>query len=529
MESALRRASWSAVSKAGADVGVVLMGLQRYGTHRRAGYVAHPYIRRMQRPRMFRLEGRLSRPLRSGCVKGLLWAIVAAAMFAATGEAQLLTFRFRALDPIPVSAGDDAGPQAATLADVNDDMRLDLIVVSPDDDQVAVLLGRGNGTFDPPRMYEVESSPTAVAVADFGSPFGSSDAGDSDGKVDLIVANDDGFAEILLGRGDGDFDPPEQDLSEILDDAFELLGIVIGDFDRNGRNDLALLDYFEDVFLLCNESGSLASCPSGLIETGGEGAFAIAGGDFDGDAFLDLAVLNRDSRDLSPIFGNGAGSFAEVAETIPTSATGGQEPRTFGVVRLDGDARADLVVGNCDVFSDDGLLGLYGQGNRSFSRRTFTAPFALTGLALADLDGDTHLDVAMVVDEPGSAGFISVSRGDGTGGFGDLPFTPHGSPTISGRAVLTGDLNGDQRVDVVVLNADGRAIHVALNLPADRCAGDCDGNRTVSITELVLAVDIALGSQPVGACTAVDTDGSRTVEINELIAAALHDLMGCPP
>ena len=103
-----------------------------------------------------------------------------------------------------------------------------------------------------------------------------------------------------LGRGDGEFDPPEQDLSDVLDSA-ELIGIVVGDFDRNGRNDLALLDFFEEVYFLCNLNGSLAPCNIDVIDTLGAGALAIAGGDFDNDTFLDVAVLNLDSHDLSPI------------------------------------------------------------------------------------------------------------------------------------------------------------------------------------------------------------------------------------
>lgn len=60
------------------------------------------------------------------------------------------------------------------------------------------------------------------------------------------------------------------------------------------------------------------------------------------------------------------------------------------------------------------------------------------------------------------------------------------------------------------------------------CVGDCDGNGTVSIGELITGVTIALGSQPLDRCAAFDSSGNGGVEINELIAAVTNALVGCP-
>jgi hypothetical protein len=61
-----------------------------------------------------------------------------------------------------------------------------------------------------------------------------------------------------------------------------------------------------------------------------------------------------------------------------------------------------------------------------------------------------------------------------------------------------------------------------------QCAGDCDGNGAVAINELVLGVNIALGSAQVSSCLPIDTNSSGTVEINELVAAVNRALGGCP-
>lgn len=60
------------------------------------------------------------------------------------------------------------------------------------------------------------------------------------------------------------------------------------------------------------------------------------------------------------------------------------------------------------------------------------------------------------------------------------------------------------------------------------CAGDCEGNNSVSITELIGCVNIALGSAALGACDACDVGGDTLVSIDELVAAVNAALNGCP-
>ena len=60
------------------------------------------------------------------------------------------------------------------------------------------------------------------------------------------------------------------------------------------------------------------------------------------------------------------------------------------------------------------------------------------------------------------------------------------------------------------------------------CEGDCDGNGSVTISELITGVAIALGSQPIDRCLPLDSSGNGHIEINELIAAVGHALNGCP-
>lgn len=67
----------------------------------------------------------------------------------------------------------------------------------------------------------------------------------------------------------------------------------------------------------------------------------------------------------------------------------------------------------------------------------------------------------------------------------------------------------------------------ALCLPAIACTGDCNGNGSVTVNELVQGVSIALGSLPIGECSAFDRDDNKRVDIGEIIAGVNFAVSGC--
>src|SRR5437879_732760 len=68
-----------------------------------------------------------------------------------------------------------------------------------------------------------------------------------------------------------------------------------------------------------------------------------------------------------------------------------------------------------------------------------------------------------------------------------------------------------------------------LAAPARACTGDCNGNGTVTVDELLHGVDIALGKLPLSGCAAFDTNGDGRVMIDELLSGVGGALGGCPP
>jgi hypothetical protein len=105
------------------------------------------------------------------------------------------------------------------------------------------------------------------------------------------------------------------------------------------------------------------------------------------------------------------------------------------------------------------------------------------------------------------------------------------NPTPFGFCEIAAPRSGPWRV-LVKLNRGAGAFQVtattfaaAAALP---CVGDCNGDGTVTINELVSAVGVALGSGDLATCPAVDANGDGVVTVDELVAAVTDALSGCP-
>src|SRR5579884_3299349 len=114
--------------------------------------------------------------------------------------------------------------EAAAIGDVNGDGRADLIV-STFDGNIAVLLGRADGTLGNPAGYPVGGGAFAMVLADF----------NGDGKLDVAAANVEGNVSIILGKGDGSFGTPVT-----IPTAAAAASIAAADFNRDGNLDLAV-------------------------------------------------------------------------------------------------------------------------------------------------------------------------------------------------------------------------------------------------------------------------------------------------
>lgn len=395
--------------------------------------------------------------------RGLARAVAVAAtllpLLASGGaQGQVPLLRFENITPLPLNAGASAGVQAIALEDVNGDERADLVGVSPDEATVSVFLSRGDGTFETPvsLMVEVDGDlyrPSAVAVADVGSPFDSALAGDVDGNPDIVVAAED-FVVVFTGAGDGSFERRDEE----IDAAIDARALALADLDGDEGTDIAVVDSSDEVIVLLNRSGVFDPDDVEFLDTDGEGAVDIVAADFDGDGDLDLCTLNVESRTLSLLLNEGSGSFddALLFSTRSDPSEEGQRPVDLAVADLDRDGAHDAVVANFGVFGDQQALVRYGPSLRFAT--SFPAPFEATSIALGDFDGDDFLDLVVAGrrDDP------AILVGDNGGGFttaGGLPVPRLGR----GQVIAAGNFAGDALSDLAVLNLDGTEVRLAIN------------------------------------------------------------------
>ena len=129
-------------------------------------------------------------------------------------------------------------PRDIQLIDINKDKFLDIVVADASSNEVCVILGDGNGVFEPAQHYGLPGSASQVAVADV----------NSDGLLDIVVAHND--MSVLLGKKDGSWaDPVTYTFN------YKINNLAVADFNIDGRPDLAVTGSGTDqVIILLNQS-----------------------------------------------------------------------------------------------------------------------------------------------------------------------------------------------------------------------------------------------------------------------------------
>ena len=280
--------------------------------------------------------------------------------------------------------GGGSNPVAVALGDFNHDGFLDMVAANTFSNVVGVLLGNGNGTFQTAVTYTVSGRPQSLDVADF----------NGDGNSDLAVATDeDNAVSILPGNGDGTFQP-------------------------------AL-------------NHSVSASPQ-----------AVKAGDFDGDGKVDLAVATACTNinqctdgSVMVLPGKGDGTFGTPAVYLQ-----GATPGSLAVGDINKDGKLDLIatIPCADFMCSTGTINvLLGKGDGTFQAPlSLVVASAVKSPVLADLNGDGTLDLMVL----GGISFVGLLPGNGDGTFQAPQYYSAGtnSPTVA-----VADFNGDGKPDVV--------------------------------------------------------------------------------
>jgi len=325
-------------------------------------------------------------------------------------------------------------PESVAVGYVNDDNWLDIIVANSQSNDVSVLLGSSTGTFQAQRRFAVGTAPRSVAVADV----------DGNGTLDVIAVNtSDNDLSVLLGNGEGSFQSQHR-----FDTGVSSKSVSVADVNGDMKLDLIVANTSDnDVsVLLGNGDGSFQR----QARLGaGNAPVSVAVADVNGDGNLDLVTANTTGNNVSVLLGNGAGIFLPQVRYAT-----GTSPKSVTVLDVNHDDKVDLVVAN---FKSNDVSVLLGNGDGTFRPEIRVATGASPrSVFLADVNEDGYADL-VTANLVGDS--VSVLLGNGDGSFQSQGRVAAGT---SPSSVVVKDVNGDGSLDLISSNLKSNDVSVLL-------------------------------------------------------------------
>jgi len=343
------------------------------------------------------------------------------------------------------------GAYSIVAKDLDNDGKQDLATANYYGNTLSVLRNNSNInsiSFELRREFGVGLTPTAVASADF----------DGDGKNDLAVSNSKSDNVSILRNtvteiGTVQFDARnEYGLSA---SAYNPFSIAVGDFDRDGKQDLVTANYSGNISILKNLGtlgGNVIFSPSMEFSVGtGLNPYWLAVQDFDGDGKQDVVVTNSSSNRIS-ILRNTSTELGIISFASSIEFTVGNNPSFVATADFDHDGKYDIAVANYDS-NNVSILKNTGTtvGSISFAAKIdLPIDSNASSLTISDFNADGKSDIAVTnrISTKVSV-FRNLSVDNGTISFAPkIDFSVNSQPLF----ITSEDFDGDGKTDLAVTN-----------------------------------------------------------------------------
>jgi hypothetical protein len=314
-------------------------------------------------------------------------------------------------------------------SDFDRDGWLDLAIVNEDSADLRVFLNTADGT----GLYDPFLQPPSP-IGHVASP---NEPGDfnNDGFPDAATGNvADNTVSIVLGNGDGTFDP-----QQVVAVGGAPHGLAVLDADGDGDPDIATANTTGNNVSLLLNNGNGVFGPATSFDSGGNGEYSLGAGDMNHDGIDDLVVGTRNDQMIHVLAGNGNGTFTNVG-----SRPAGGSAWQLALGDVDGDLDLDVATGNGG--SANGAI-LKGNGNGALEPPVVvSASGSIVASDLGDLDGDGDLD--WILSSFGaSRWFVYRNNGAGVMTFA----TEFPSPQAASCAVFL-DFDNDHDLDLALVD-----------------------------------------------------------------------------
>ena len=312
--------------------------------------------------------------------------------------------------------------------DLNRDGWADLPLACEDACDVRVLLGRPDGTGRPQPLLlptnPVGCTPSPNEPSDF----------DGDGVTDIVTCNVGGNVSVLLGNGNGSFQP-----ATTYAVGTAPAGLAVLDCEGDGDMDIATANNGTDNIALLRNNGNGTFAPATFFDSTGFQEYALTAADMNNDGIDDLVVGVQFQGRVIVMLGNGDGTFAFASSTLA-----GGSVWMIGTGDLNGDGNMDVHTANGVSSSGSVLLG-NGAGGLGASQVV-----AMAGQSVAtdvgDMDGDGDLD--WVLSSFGGSEW-RVFRNNGSGVFA---FHVQFPALANSACAAVYDFDNDRDLDLVLLD-----------------------------------------------------------------------------